>query len=92
MHNSELDRQNMAAFDADGWLRVHTNSYCADKLARKGYRSFNKIAQLTEDDLRQLGLGLYSGELLPAFARLRSQGEEEASRALAQDLPVSVQN
>ena len=82
----------MAAFDAEGWLRIRTSSYCADKLARNGYRSFNKIAQLTEDNLRQLELDSYSDLLLPAIARLRQQGEEEASRPLAQDLSVSVQN
>ena len=82
----------MAAFDAVGWLRVHARPYCADRLAQNGYRSFSKIAQLTDDDLRQLGLDGYSVWLLPAIARLRRQGEEEASRTLAQDLLVSVQN
>ena len=82
----------MAAFDAKGWLYVHSGSYCSDQLVQNGYQSFNMIAQLTEDNLRQLRLDSYSDRLLPAIARLRQQGEEEASRALAQDLLVSVQN
>ena len=82
----------MATFDAEGWLRVHSGSYCANRLVQNGYRSFSKIAQLTKDNLRQVGLGRYSERLLPAIARLSREGEEEASRALAQDLLVSVQN
>ena len=82
----------MAAFDAEGWLCVHIDSFCANQLVRNGYRSYSKIAQLTEDDLSQLGLDGYSKRVLPEIARLRRMGEEEASRAFAQDLLVSVQN
>ena len=84
----------MASFGVSDWLRVQNLEYAATKLKFAGYDSYQKVSRLTRDAIRQLGLDYVSQEerLFRAVSKLKSQGEEEASRVVAQDLLVGVQN
>ena len=82
-----------SSFDFRGWLRVLNVEEYADRFQQNGLNAFDKLAALTETDLKRLGiLSFLVNRILRAAGRLRSRGKEEASRVLAQDLLVSVQN
>ena len=83
----------MAEFDVRQWLRMLALEEYADKFRSNGYRSFEDLLRLTEDSLKQLGVGSFvvRDRLLRAVEKLKSQGKEPATQALPQDLLVSVQ-
>ena len=78
----------MAEFDVRKWLRTLRLEEYADKLRSNGYRSFEDLLDLTEDDIKQLGIRYSSKrhQLLEAVEKLRTQGREAAT----QEVQVSV--
>ena len=81
----------MAEFDVRQWLRVVGAERYAGRFRSNGYRSFEDLLGLTEDGLKQLGVDSFDRDrLLRAVEKLKRQGREAATRALPQDLLVSV--
>ena len=83
----------MTEFDVPQWLRTLGLEKYEDRFRSRGYRSFENLLGLTEDGLKLL-LGVeYSWDrdrLLRAVEKLKRQGRKAATRALPQDLLVSV--
>ena len=82
----------MAEFDVRQWLSILGLEEYASKFRSNGYRSFEDLLGLTEDDLKRLNVWYFGDRdcLLRAVEKLKSQGREAATRALSQDLLVSV--
>ena len=80
----------MATFDAKAWWRLQLPLGPPSK--SKEFKTFQKIVTASNNDLLRNTYLLNGERFLRAVATLKSQGEEEASRVLAQDLLVSVQN
>ena len=84
--------KKMAEFDVQQWLRILGFKQYGFLFRSNGYRSFEDLLGLTEDGLSRLFVWYSSDRyrLLSAVEKLKRQGREAATRALSQDLLVSV--
>ena len=81
----------MAEFDVQQWLGNLGLAEYEDRFRSNGYRSFEDLLGLTGDGLFRLDVWyLHRDRLLRAVEKLKRQGREAATRALHQDLLVSV--